>query len=545
MGEGLTRRRLVARGAGALAGAWALGTRSASAAAPSTPYAVPGLRAPGEILVDRWGIPHIYATSEPDVVFLQGFNAARDRLWQIDLWRRRGLGRLAAAFGSDYVEQDRAARLFLYRGDMAAEWAAYGADAQAHRDRLHGGHQRLRRARRARHRAAARRVRGARLRARAMGARGHGAHPQPRAHPERLERAGARARAPRVRARGGGAAPAPAARLADRGARRARPRRHARGRARRLRPRGRPGRLRRRRRRRRRRARGGAGDRARTRAAGRRLEQLDDLRPAHHERAAHPRQRPAPRAGRAVAALHRAPRRPRPERHRRRQAVAARHLDRPQRPHRLRADDLRHRRRGPLRLRHAARRPHGLPLQGRLGGDAHRARDDRRARRRPRGGDAALHAPWPGGQGGPARPDGVRGALDLVRAGHGGLLPVHQLHAGARLARLPRRHAPLGLAEREPGLRRHAPPHRLEARRPHARAPELGRPAARAGRRPLRVGRLPRSGPPARRLRSRQGLVRDGERAQPAQGLPLPPAQARLRVGPAVPELAHRRGAAP
>jgi hypothetical protein len=50
---------------------------------------------------------------------------------------------------------------------------------------------------------------------------------------------------------------------------------------------------------------------------------------------------------------------------------------------------------------------------------------------------------------------------------------------------------------------------------------------------------------PARRVRSRQGLVRDGERAQPAQGLPLPPAQARLRVGPAVPELAHRRGAAP
>jgi penicillin amidase len=46
-------------------------------------------------------------------------------------------------------------------------------------------------------------------------------------------------------------------------------------------------------------------------------------------------------------------------------------------------------------------------------------------------------------------------------------------------------------------------------------------------------------------LRSCQGLVRDGERAQPAQGLPLPPAQARLRVGPAVPELAHRRGAAP
>ena len=31
---------------------------------------------------------------------------------------------LARDFGPDFAEQDRAARLFLYRGDMAAEWAA-------------------------------------------------------------------------------------------------------------------------------------------------------------------------------------------------------------------------------------------------------------------------------------------------------------------------------------------------------------------------------------------------------------------------------------
>ena len=42
---------------------------------------------------------------------------------------RRGLGRLSAALGRDYVEQDRAARLFLYRGDLAREFAAYGDDA--------------------------------------------------------------------------------------------------------------------------------------------------------------------------------------------------------------------------------------------------------------------------------------------------------------------------------------------------------------------------------------------------------------------------------
>ena len=68
--------------------------------------AVPGLAAPGEIVVDPWGIPHIRAGSEADLFFLQGFNAARDRLWQIDLWRKRGLGLLAADFGPGYLAQD-------------------------------------------------------------------------------------------------------------------------------------------------------------------------------------------------------------------------------------------------------------------------------------------------------------------------------------------------------------------------------------------------------------------------------------------------------
>ncbi len=81
-----------------------------------------------EILVDRWGIPHIHAACLRDACFAQGFNAARDRLWQMDLWRRAGLGRLAEVLGPDYVERDRAARLFLYRGSMEAEWQAYGCE---------------------------------------------------------------------------------------------------------------------------------------------------------------------------------------------------------------------------------------------------------------------------------------------------------------------------------------------------------------------------------------------------------------------------------
>ncbi|WP_020480360.1 penicillin acylase family protein [Sandarakinorhabdus sp. AAP62] len=91
---------------------------------------LPGLTAPGEIIIDRAGIPHIYAANARDGFFLQGYAVARDRLWQIDLWRKRGLGRLSASFGPQFVAQDRAARLLLYRGDMAAEWAAYPAAAK-------------------------------------------------------------------------------------------------------------------------------------------------------------------------------------------------------------------------------------------------------------------------------------------------------------------------------------------------------------------------------------------------------------------------------
>jgi penicillin amidase len=94
-------------------------------------FEVNGLNERVEITIDRWGLAHIRAAGYADLFFAQGYNAARDRLWQIDLWRRRGLGLLAAAFGPGFLEQDRAARLFLYRGDMEAEWAAYAPDANA------------------------------------------------------------------------------------------------------------------------------------------------------------------------------------------------------------------------------------------------------------------------------------------------------------------------------------------------------------------------------------------------------------------------------
>jgi penicillin amidase len=91
---------------------------------------VAGLNAPADIVIDHWGIAHIFAANIHDAFFLQGYNAARDRLWQIDLWRKRGLGLLAKSLGPAYVDQDRAARLFLYRGDMQKEWVAYAPDSR-------------------------------------------------------------------------------------------------------------------------------------------------------------------------------------------------------------------------------------------------------------------------------------------------------------------------------------------------------------------------------------------------------------------------------
>jgi penicillin amidase len=103
----------------------------ASTAVREQSWKVAGLDAPADILIDHWGIAHIFAASTRDAFFLQGYNAARDRLWQIDLWRKRGLGLLSKSLGSTYVDQDRAARLFLYRGDMQKEWGAYAPNAKA------------------------------------------------------------------------------------------------------------------------------------------------------------------------------------------------------------------------------------------------------------------------------------------------------------------------------------------------------------------------------------------------------------------------------
>ncbi len=71
---------------------------------------LPGLRQPVEIFRDRWGVPHIYAQNDPDLFFAQGFAHAQDRLFQMDIFRRVGAGRVSEIIGPSGLAGDRFAR---------------------------------------------------------------------------------------------------------------------------------------------------------------------------------------------------------------------------------------------------------------------------------------------------------------------------------------------------------------------------------------------------------------------------------------------------
>ena len=72
---------------------------------------VPGLEKQVEILRDRWGVPHIYASTVHDLFFAQGYITARDRLFQIDLWRRTGTGNLRALYARPSGSRCRPSRV--------------------------------------------------------------------------------------------------------------------------------------------------------------------------------------------------------------------------------------------------------------------------------------------------------------------------------------------------------------------------------------------------------------------------------------------------
>src|SRR5437773_12345455 len=123
--------RIAAVTALALAGCARTPTPPPLVAQTSGTAAIAGLTAPVRVVRDRWGIPHIYAENAADLFIAQGFVQAEDRLFQMDLWRRAALGRLAEVLGRNFVERDIMTRRVQYRGDMDAEWSSYAPDARS------------------------------------------------------------------------------------------------------------------------------------------------------------------------------------------------------------------------------------------------------------------------------------------------------------------------------------------------------------------------------------------------------------------------------
>jgi penicillin amidase len=75
-----------------------------------------GLQAQAEVWRDVDGVPHIFAANEHDLFFVQGYVTAQDRLFQLDLLRRIGQGRLSELFGATTLDTDKFLRtLGLYR----------------------------------------------------------------------------------------------------------------------------------------------------------------------------------------------------------------------------------------------------------------------------------------------------------------------------------------------------------------------------------------------------------------------------------------------
>jgi penicillin amidase len=75
----------------------------------------PGLSADVEVLVDSLGIPHIYGQTDTDAFYGAGYMMAHDRLFQMELLRRRALGRWAEVMGESRVGDDEISRLFNFR----------------------------------------------------------------------------------------------------------------------------------------------------------------------------------------------------------------------------------------------------------------------------------------------------------------------------------------------------------------------------------------------------------------------------------------------
>ena len=83
---------------------------------------IPGLSTPVEVLFDAHGVPHVYATNEDMAWFTAGVLHARDRRWQMELYRRVTAGRLSEVLGDTTIAFDQRFLTLGLRDAAEAEW---------------------------------------------------------------------------------------------------------------------------------------------------------------------------------------------------------------------------------------------------------------------------------------------------------------------------------------------------------------------------------------------------------------------------------------
>ena len=112
----MRRSRVALLTAGVLAGGLlSVGSATAGSAETVGRAEIPGLRGVAAVVRDVDGIPHVKATNAHDLFFLQGWVHADDRLFQMDVLRRRASGRLAELIGSSALASDVQLRTFGLR----------------------------------------------------------------------------------------------------------------------------------------------------------------------------------------------------------------------------------------------------------------------------------------------------------------------------------------------------------------------------------------------------------------------------------------------
>jgi penicillin G amidase len=83
---------------------------------------VAGVSAPIDIVRDADAVPHVFATNKTDALFGLGYVHAQDRLWQMELQRRIGFGRLSEVLGPAALPQDRFLRTVGFGRAAKSAW---------------------------------------------------------------------------------------------------------------------------------------------------------------------------------------------------------------------------------------------------------------------------------------------------------------------------------------------------------------------------------------------------------------------------------------